>query len=84
MTEQTDRRRYMTRHSLDAQQFINALVSWNGKNWTVTLNDEVLPDCCDTIEEAFTVAEAEITRRAPDHTCGECRQWHPYDDGAGS
>jgi len=84
MIDQNERRRYMTRHALDTEKFIHALVTWNGKSWTVKLNDEVLPDCCDTIEDAFTVAEAEIVRRAPDHTCGECRQWQPYDEGASS
>src|SRR5688572_29252542 len=78
-----ERRRYVARHALDTERFINALVSWNGKSWIVKVNDEVLPDCCDTLEEAFTVAEAEITRRAPDHACAECRHWQPYSDGLG-
>jgi hypothetical protein len=72
-----DRRTYAALHTLDAQQALNAVVTWNGKDWTVRINDDVLPDCCDTIEEAFTAAELEIARRAPDHTCLECRQWQP-------
>ena len=81
---ENERRRYAALHALGAEQVLNALVSWDGKSWTVWVNDEVLPDCCDTLEDAFTIAEAEIARRAPDHFCSECRQWHPFDDGAGS
>ena len=79
-----DRRRYLMRHALEGQQVLSAVVLWNGKNWTVKVNGDVLPDCCDTLEDAFTVAEAEVTRRAPGHTCAECRQWHPFDEDAGA
>ena len=75
-----DRRSYAALHTLDTQQALNALVTWNGTNWTVTINDEVLPDCCDTIEEAFTAAELEIARRAPNHACLGCRPWQPCAD----
>ena len=72
-----DRRSYVALHTLDTMQAINALVVWNGKQWTVTINDDVLPDCCDTIEAAFTAAELEIMRRAPNHTCQSCQPWQP-------
>ena len=75
-----DRRRYVALHTVDTTQAINALVAWNGKDWTVTVNDEVLPDCCETIEAAFTAAELEIMRRAPNHTCQECKPWQPWAD----
>ena len=74
----TDRRTYAILHTLDTQQPLNALVAWNGKDWTVPVNDDVLPDCCDTIEQAFTAAEMEIARRAPNHTCLACRPWQPH------
>jgi hypothetical protein len=72
-----DRRTYAALHTLDTQQAIHALVTWNGKDWTVTIDDVVLPDCCETIEQAFTAAELEIARRAPAHTCLSCQQWQP-------
>ena len=79
-----DRRTYVAVHTLDEVQALNATVAWNGKGWIVKVNDDVVPDCCDTIEEAFTIAEAEIMRRAPDHTCTVCRLWQPSADNLGS
>lgn len=73
-------RRYAAVHTIDIGTVagLRALVTWNGKNWNVSLNDEPIPDCCDTIEEAYTAAEAEIRRRFPEHDCGirGCRTWH--------
>ena len=68
-------RRFITEHAVDTNQTLRASVAWNGDNWTVTVNDDVLPDCCDTIEEAFTAAEQEMARRFPNHTCVVCKEW---------
>ncbi len=62
-------------HAVDSKQTLKALVVWNGETWTVTINDDLLPDCCSTIEEAFSVAEKEMARRLPNHTCLGCREW---------
>jgi hypothetical protein len=48
-----DRRRYFTQHQLDAQQAVSASVKWNGQDWTVTVGDDDVPDCCSTIEGGF-------------------------------
>jgi hypothetical protein len=69
------RRRFITEHSVDAQQTLWASVAWNGDDWTVTVNNDVLPDCCSTIEEAFSAAEKEMARRFPNHTCLVCKEW---------
>jgi len=73
-------RRYLTVHSVDGSQRITADVSWNGESWIVKVNDDILPDCCSTIEDAFTVAEREIAHRFPDHSCFSCRLWEPQAD----
>ena len=69
------RRRFVTVHAVDTGQALTAVVVWNGQDWTVTINDDLLPDCCATIEEAFSVAEKEIARRFPNHTCLGCEPW---------
>ena len=74
-----DRRSYMALHRLDTQS-VHVKVTWSGKGWIVMVNDETMPDCCDTIEEAFTVAETEISRLAPGHTCADCQPWEPLQD----
>ena len=81
--QQNDRRSYMARHTLDELRALNAIVAWNGKGWIVKVDDDVVPDCCDTIEDAFTVAEAEIMRRAPNHTCTGCQPWQPSAEDLG-
>jgi len=70
-------RRYAAHHTLDTTAALRATVIWNGKTWNVHLDDEQIPDCCDTIEEAYAAAEAEIRRRFPGHTCSlpGCRPW---------
>jgi len=69
-------RKYIARHTLDTAAELAATVFWNGTTWNVSLNDELLPDCCDTIEEAYAAAEAEIRRRFPLHDCAlGCREW---------
>jgi hypothetical protein len=75
-------RKYSTFHHLDVRPKLVATVDWNGQHWTVTVDDEVLPDCCATIEEAFSVAEQEIARRFPDHSCHQrdCRAWQTVAD----
>ena len=75
-------RRYRAIHALAATTAITAIVQWTGTTWNVHVNDEPIPDCCDTIEEAYTVAEREILRRFPDHDCGRdgCRSWHLHED----
>ena len=69
------RRRFVTEHAVDTERRLRASVVWSGEHWTVTINDEVLPDCCATIEEAFTVAEREVARQFPNHTCLGCKEW---------
>ena len=69
-------------HHLDAQQKLVATVEWIDTHWKVAIGGEVVPDCCDTIEEAYSVAEREILRKFPKHTCDSCRPWHPYDGQA--
>jgi hypothetical protein len=78
-----DTRRYVSFHNLTAQQILAASVAWNGDNWKVTIDDHVMPDCCDTIEEAYTVAEREIARRFPSHSCQHsgCKLWQYPADG---
>ena len=75
------RRRFVTEHALDSVQTLKASVAWNGQSWIVTINDESLPDCCSTIEEAFSVAEKEIARRFPTHTCTGCKEWQHMAEG---
>ena len=75
------RRRFVTEHAVDAQLTLRASVAWNGETWTVTIDDALLPDCCSTIEEAFSVAEKEIARRFPHHACLGCKEWqHPAEE----
>jgi hypothetical protein len=69
------RRRFITEHAVDTNQTLTASVTWNGESWTVIVNNDVLPDCCSTIEEAFSAAEKEMARRFPSHTCVVCREW---------
>ena len=72
-------RSYIALHSLDAAAELAAKVIWNGTKWNVSLNDELLPDCCDTIVEAYAAAEAEIRRRFPLHDCAlGCRAWQHF------
>jgi hypothetical protein len=71
-------RRYLTVHSLDGSQRVTAGVSWNGESWIVKVNEDVLPDCCSTIEDAFTAAEREIASRFPGHSCVSCQPWEPH------
>ena len=72
-------RKYIARHTLDTAAELAATVFWNGTTWNVSLNDELLPDCCDTIEEAYAAAEAEIRRRFPLHDCAlGCREWQQF------
>ena len=71
------RRRYVFEHAIDPARRITALVAWSGDGWTVKINDDLVPDCCETIEEAFSVAEKEIVRRFPEHACQDCRPWQP-------
>ena len=68
-------RRFVAEHAIDSGQTLKALVVWNGDGWIVTINDDLLPDCCSTIEEAFSVAERELARRLPDHICVGCKGW---------
>ena len=68
-------------HAVDTTQKLAASVAWNGESWIVTINNDLLPDCCTTIEEAFSVAEKEILRRFPNHTCVGCQEWRPATDG---
>ena len=74
-------RKYIARHTLDTAAELAATVFWNGTTWNVSLNDELLPDCCDTIEEAYAAAEAEIRRRFPLHDCAlGCREWQQFSE----
>lgn len=72
-------RRYTLAHTIDGRPVLVATVAWNGNDWNVTVDGQTLPDCCATIEDAFTVAEREIVRLFPDHACQTCRQWEPED-----
>ena len=74
-------RRFIAEHALDTVQTLKASVVWNGESWIVTVNDDLLPDCCSTIEEAFSVAEKEIARRFPAHTCMGCKEWQHMAEG---
>lgn len=81
----SDTRKYVSFHNLAAQQLLSATVVWNGEAWKVALDDEIVPDCCDTIEQAYTVVEREIERRFPGHSCQHsgCKPWQHFSDAAG-
>ena len=73
-------RRYAAFHDIETPQVLAATVVWDGQEWKVSIDGAILPDCCATIEEAFTAAEREIARQFPGHTCQSCRAWHPFAD----
>ena len=68
-------RRYAFFHAIDGRPALVATVIWSGHDWNVTVDGRVLPDCCATIEDAFSVAEREIAQLFPDHACQQCRPW---------
>ena len=80
MDPTSGKRNYAAFHNLDAAKILAATVVWNGTDWKVTIDGDIMDDCCDTIEQAYTVAEAEILRRFPAHKCETCRLWHPADE----
>lgn len=74
------KRNYAAFHYLEPEKLLAAIVAWNGNEWKVTIDGRIMPDCCGTIEEAYSVAEAEISRLLPEHKCGDtCRLWHAPD-----
>jgi hypothetical protein len=79
--DQPRKRQYVTYHHIDPQRVSTATVNWTGQYWQVVIDDQVVPDCCETLEEAYTVAEREMTRLFPDHTCHTtCRPWQSFAD----